>query len=173
MKEKFKYMKTDDGKILFRILNSSSSYTFSNPKNMGKTTKSFLDYVMSCQLEGIKPTKRKYLESMGRSQSRGGDINGYLSTFFRSIVESGIVSKHTEWNGNFKETWYSIGENFHHYLNGNIEKYYHGKHGNWSESNPYGWNDWYLNYQVNRNKNMVIKKNSTEWIVNQNKHLIK
>ena len=44
MKEKFKYMKTDDGKILFRITNSSSSYEFRNPSKMGKTTKSFLDY---------------------------------------------------------------------------------------------------------------------------------
>ena len=146
MKEKFKYMKTDDGKILFRITNSSSSYEFRNPSRMGKTTKSFLDYVMSCQLEGVKPTKRKYLESMGRSQSRGGDINGYLSTFFRSIVESGIVSKHTEWNG-FKETWYSIGENFHHYLNGNLERYRHGYHGKWSDENPFGWSQDYLNWK--------------------------
>ena len=155
MKEKFKYMKTDDGKILFRITNNSSSYEFRNPNKMGKTTKSFLDYVMSCQLEGVKPTKRKYLESLGRSQSRGGDINGYLSTFFRSIVESGIVSKHTEWNG-FKETWYSIGENFHHYLNGNLLKWNFRRDGNWSNENPYGWSEEYL-----------------EWMVNQNKHLIK
>ena len=146
-KEKFKYMKTDDGKVIFRITNHSSSYEFRNPNKMGKTTKSFLDYVMSCQLEGVKPTKRKYLESVGRSQSRGGDINGYLSTFFRSIVESGIVCKHTEWNGDFKETWYSIGENFHHYLNGNLERYRHGYHGKWSDENPFGWSQDYINWK--------------------------
>ena len=158
MKEKIVFKKSidGDGKILFRILNSSSSYTFSNPKNMGKTTKSFLDYVMSCQLKDVKPTKKGFLESIGRSQSRGGDINGYLSTFFRSIVESGIVSKHTEWNGNFNETWYSIGENFHHYLNGNLLKWNFRRDGNWSNENPYGWSEEYL-----------------EWMVNQNKHLIK
>ena len=139
MKEKIVFKKSidGDGKILFRILNSSSSYTFSNPKNMGKTTKSFLDYVMSCQLEGVKPTKRKYLESVGRSQSRGGDINGYLSTFFRSIVESGIVSKNSEWNGNFTETTYSIGINYIHYLNGNLDRYRYYENGDWDMMKEY------------------------------------
>ena len=155
MKEEFVFKKSDDGKVIFRITNSSSSYEFRNPNRMGETTKSFLDYVMTCQLEGVKPTKRKYLESVGRSQSRGGDINGYLSTFFRSITESGIVCKHTEWNGDFKETWYSIGENFHHYLNGNLERFRYGYHGKWSDENPNGWSQDYLDWinKVGKYKN--------------------
>ena len=152
MKEKFVFKKSDDGKVIFRITNHSSSYEFRNPNRMGKTTKSFLDYVMTCQLEGVKPTKRKYLESVGRSQSRGGDINGYLSTFFRSITESGIVCKHTEWNGDFKETWYSIGENFHHYLNGNLERFRYGYHGKWSDENPNGWSQDYLDWKYKTNQ---------------------
>ena len=147
MKEKFVFKKSDDGKVIFRITNHSSSYEFRNPNRMGKTTKSFLDYVMTCQLNGVKSTKKGFLESNGRSQSRGGDINGYLSTFFRSIVESGIVCKHTEWNGNFKETWYSIGENFHHYLNGNLERFRYGYHGKWSDENPNGWSQDYLDWK--------------------------
>ena len=114
----FKIRKSN-GKVCFRITNSSSNYSFSNPKNMGKTTKSFLRYVMNCQLLDVKPTKRGYYKYIGKPLTRGN-----LSTFFRSITERGIVEKHSEWNGSFNETWYSIGENFHHYLNGNLERVY-------------------------------------------------
>jgi hypothetical protein len=44
---------------------------------------------------------------------------------------SGIVSKHSEWNGNFTETTYSIGCNYHHYLEGNLRRYRFWKDGEW------------------------------------------
>ena len=75
---------------------------------------------------GIKPTKRGFYKFIGKPLSKGN-----CSTFFRSIVESGIVSKHSKWNGNFTETTYSIGINYHHWLNGNLRRYRYWKDGEW------------------------------------------
>ena len=39
--------KTLNGKVLWKSNNATSNYTFSNPKNMGSTTRSFLRYIIS------------------------------------------------------------------------------------------------------------------------------
>ena len=83
-------------------------------------------------LLGKPSTKRGFYKWIGKPLSRGN-----CSTFFRSIVESGIVSKKSEWNGNFTETTYSIGINYHHYLNGNLERYHYGVYGDWDFMNTY------------------------------------
>ena len=35
------------------------------------------------------------------------------------------------WNGKFTDTWFSIGENFHHYLNGDLDRYRYYTQGEW------------------------------------------
>ena len=113
-------------KVIWRCGNTTSNYTFSNPKRMGHLTKNFLRYIIKCQSNNVKPTKRGFYKFINKPLS-----NGNCSTFFRSIVESGIVSKHSEWNDNYTEVWYSIGINFHHYLNGNLDRYWYGSDGDW------------------------------------------
>ena len=118
--------KTSNGKVLWKSNNSTSNYTFSNPKNMGNTTRSFLRYIISCQLIDIKPTRKGWYKYVGRQMTKGN-----LCTFFSSIVRSGIVQKHSEWNGDYNETWFSIGENFHQYLNGNLDRWKYYSQGEW------------------------------------------
>ena len=83
-------------------------------------------------LLGKPSTKRGFYKWIGKELS-----NGNCSTFFRSIVESGIVSKKSEWNGKFTETTYSIGINYVHYLNGNLDRYNWYDNGDWDMMTRY------------------------------------
>ena len=121
-----------DGKIVWLGGNITSNYTFENPKKGRHLTKNFLTYINMNSLLGKPSTKRGFYKWIGKELS-----NGNCSTFFRSIVESGIVSKHSEWNGNFTETTYSIGINYHHYLNGNLKRYRYYNDGNWDMMTRY------------------------------------
>ena len=115
-----------DGKIVWYCGNITSNYNFENPKKGRHLTKGFLTYINLCQLKDIKPTKRGFYGWINKPLGRGN-----CSTFFRSIVESGIVSKHSKWNGRYTETYYSIGVNYHHYLKGNLRRYRYWKDGDW------------------------------------------
>ena len=110
------------GEIIWRCTNSSSSYSFSNPNKSKKLTKGFLKYLINNQIGGKESTKRGFYEFIGKELT-----NGNLSTFFSSIKESGIV--------NVKKVGrkyvYTIGKNFHHYLNGKVRRYNYYKDGHW------------------------------------------
>ena len=114
--------KLSDGEIVWRCTNSTSSYTFSNPNKSKKLTKSFLKYLINNQVKGLKCTKKGFYEFIGRKL-----VNGNCSTFFSSIKESGIVNVKKVG----REYVYTIGENFHHYLNGNVRRYNFYQDGHW------------------------------------------
>ena len=118
--------KVDNGKVIWWCGNTTSNYTFSNPKKSRHLTRNFLTYINMNSLLGKPSTKRGFYKWIGKELS-----NGNCSTFFRSIVESGIVSKTSKWNGKFTETTYSIGINYTHYLNGNLERYRYYENGDW------------------------------------------
>ena len=122
----------NEGKVVWYCGNSTSNYTFSNPNKSRHLTRNFLTYINMNSLLGKPSTKRGFYKWIGKPLGRGN-----CSTFFRSIVESGIVSKNSEWNGNFTETTYSIGINYHHYLNGNLERYHYGVNGSWDMMTRY------------------------------------
>ena len=115
-----------DGKVVWYCGNITSNYSFENPKKGRHLTKNFLMYINLNSLLGKTSTKRGFYKYINKPLSKGN-----CCTFFRSIVESGIVSKHSEWNGNFTETTYSIGCNYHHYLEGNLRRYRYWKDGEW------------------------------------------
>ena len=107
------YKKVND-KIVWKPKNSSSSITFSDPKKMGKLTRQFIGYVVNNQIIGKKSTKQGFYKSIGKKCR-----NGHNSQFFGSIKDSGIV----EMKRIGGEYVYTIGENFHHYLNGDLVRY--------------------------------------------------
>ena len=49
-------------------------------------------------------------------------VKGNMCTFFASIKDAGIVDLHQEWNGSYTDSWYTIGPNWNHYLNGNLKR---------------------------------------------------
>jgi len=122
----------NNGKVIWYGGNSTSNYTFSNPKRSRHLTRNFLTYINMNSLLGKPSTKRGFYKWIGKPLSKGN-----CCTFFRSIVESGIVSKNSEWNGKFTETTYSIGINYTHYLNGNLERFHYGVNGSWELMNTY------------------------------------
>ncbi len=115
--------KLNNGEIVWRCTNSSSSYTFNNPNKSRKLTKGFLKYLINNQISGETSTKKGFYKFVGKELN-----NGNCSTFFSSIKESGIVN--VEKVG--REYVYTIGENFHHYLNGNVRRYNWYKDGYWN-----------------------------------------
>ena len=124
--EPINFKMNDEGKVIWLCGNMTSQYTFSNPKKSRHLTRNFLTYINMNSLLGKPSTKRGFYKWIGKPLSRGN-----CSTFFRSIVESGIVSKKSEWNGKFTETTYSIGINYIHYLNGNLDRYRYYENGDW------------------------------------------
>ncbi len=94
-----------------------SGYGFSNPKNMGPLTKSFMKYVRSCEAYKQKATKRGFYKLMNREHRPG-----HNSTFFAAIKDAGIVTLNKKWNGSYNETWYIKGPNWNNYLNGNLRR---------------------------------------------------
>lgn len=111
-----------NGKVVWKPNNHTSKITFSNPKRMGRLTKSFVKYIINNQISGKKSTKRGFYKYIGREYS-----DGHNSHFFGSIKDSGIVKM--ERVG--REFHYTIGDNFHHYLNGDLVRYSFRKHGHW------------------------------------------
>ena len=93
------------------------NYTFSNPKNMGHLTKSFMKFVQSCELYERPATKRAFYNIMKWKIAPGNN-----STFFAAIKDAGIVNLNKEWNGSYTESWYTMGPNWFHYLDGNLER---------------------------------------------------
>ena len=87
--------------------------SFNNINKAGPLTKQFIKFIKSCEEYDRKATKRGFYKIMGRELYPGNN-----STFFSAIRASGIVTLNTEWNGSFKEHWYTTGPNWSSYLNG-------------------------------------------------------
>ena len=121
-----------EGKVTWYCGNITSGYSFSNPKRSRHLTRNFLTYINMNSLLGKPSTKRGFYKWINKPLSKGN-----CCTFFRSIVESGIVSKNSEWNGKFTETTYSIGINYTHYLNSNLQRYRYYNDGDWDRMERY------------------------------------
>ena len=87
------------------------NYTFSNPKNMGHLTKSFMKFVQSCELYERPATKRAFYRIMKWKLAPGNNC-----TFFSAIRQAGIVNMVRIWNGKFNDAVYSRGRNWSKYV---------------------------------------------------------
>ena len=87
--------------------NFASTYTFEDPSRAGNTTKSFIEYVKKQNEEGKPATKNGFLEYIGREPRKG-----YLSIFFASIKDAGIVK--------LQGKNYTLGPNYEKYLQGKL-----------------------------------------------------
>ena len=94
-----------------------SRYEFSNPKRMGPLTRDFMKFVKSCEKYGKKATKKAFYKIINKELLPGNN-----SRFFAAIKDAGIVTLNKEWNGSYTESWYTIGPNWFHYLDGNLER---------------------------------------------------
>ena len=94
-----------------------SRYQFNNPDRIGPLTKKFMKYVRSAEKYSMKATKRGFYNVIDRKLTPGNNC-----TFFASIKDAGIVELHTEWNGSYRESWYTRGHNWNNYLLGNLER---------------------------------------------------
>ena len=111
------YKENNMNKVLWKSNNRISSYQFSNPYKMGPLTKKFMKYIRSAEVYGMKATKKGFYKVINRKLVPGNNC-----TFFAAIKDAGIVELHTEWNGSYRESWYTKGSNWNHYLDGNLER---------------------------------------------------
>ena len=102
------------GKVKWKPNCWLSRYQFNNPDEIGPLTKKFMKYIRSAEKYDMKATKKGFYNIIGRKYKPGNN-----STFFASIKDAGIVELNTEWNGSYRESWYTKGSNWNHYLNGN------------------------------------------------------
>ena len=91
--------------------NSASTYSFENPKEAGKTTKAFISYVKEQNSIGKPATQKGFVEGLGRKY-----YPGYLSQFFGSIKDSGIVVRN-------RKGEYQLGPNYEVYMQGKLRRY--------------------------------------------------
>ena len=90
--------------------NSTSTYTFENPEKSGQTTKAFIAYIKEQNSKGKPATQKGFVESLGKEYR-----SGYLSMFFGSIKDSGIVKRN-------KNGEYVLGPNYDVFMQGKLRR---------------------------------------------------
>lgn len=108
--EKIQFKKKNKDLTFWDPSNRSSTYSFSKPERGSKLTKKFIDYVKE-QNNKDKPATRKdfLMKNYGHAKP------GFLSSFFSSIKNAGIVNMDRNFN-------YSIGPNYEKYLQGKLRR---------------------------------------------------
>jgi hypothetical protein len=96
-------------KAIWRPNNILSTYTFGRNTSDSLANK-FTDYIKSQNKENKPATRRDFLEKMGYKFDRG-----FLSTFFASIKNAGIVTMD-------RKNEYYLGPNYEKYKEGKIER---------------------------------------------------
>jgi len=96
-------------KAIWRPNNILSTYTFGRNTSDSLANK-FTDYIKSQNKENKPATRRDFLEKMGYKSDRG-----FLSTFFASIKNAGIVTMD-------RKNEYYLGPNYEKYKEGKIER---------------------------------------------------
>lgn len=105
-----KILGSEKNKIMWRPSNYTSTYTFERNTPNSLTNK-FIDYVITQNEKNEPATRRDFLQKLGHH-----DFNrGYLSTFFSSIKNAGIVTMNTQ-------NEYSLGQNYQAYKEGRLKR---------------------------------------------------
>ena len=97
--------------------NNSSGYTFTKKPSEGDLAWRLLDYITMCDYAGVRATKREFLLDALEKKLRPEQMRGYLSMFFCSAQEAGIIVRKRDG----KEHYYIAGINAVHYLAGTLK----------------------------------------------------
>lgn len=108
--EKIKFKHKNKDLTFWDPLNRSSTYSFSRPERGLKLTKKFIDYVKEQNTKGEPATRKDFL-----MKNYGHAKPGFLTSFFSSIKNAGIVKMDINFN-------YSIGPNYEKYLQGKLRR---------------------------------------------------
>lgn len=104
-----KILGAEKNKVMWRRSNSLSNYSFESKKSDTLANK-FIDYIKTQNEKNEPATRRDFLQKMGYSDNRG-----YLSTFFSSIKNAGIVTMDIK-------NKYSLGPNYQAYKEGKLKR---------------------------------------------------
>ena len=99
-----------DGYTYWSPFDLSSNYTFEDPSRAGNISKSFIEYVKKQNEKGEPATRNGFLKHIGREPRKG-----YLSKFFASIKDAGIVKL-------VDNSKYVLGPNYEKYLQGKLKR---------------------------------------------------
>jgi hypothetical protein len=102
--------------------NVQSKYSFTKPK--GTLAEKFTNYIINSEKEGQYATKKGFLEKLFKERNR--DISdmktqGYISLFFASIKDAGIVKLNRNTSGTPK-FYYTLGDNYDKWKQGKLKR---------------------------------------------------